>query len=71
MGSPESRPPLGVIVESLFAEPDLASRTWRMVRHRDRSWVVGVIRRWLAATEVRSDPAGAALPGVLRRIESP
>jgi hypothetical protein len=69
--SPSSRSPLEVLVDSLFIEPELASRTGWVVRNRNRPGVVSVLRRSVPTAESRSNLGGAALPRVLRRIESP
>ena len=71
MRSPSSRPPLEVIVDSLFIEPELAPRTGWVVRNGNRPGCVGVLCRPVPTTKSRSNLGGAALPRVLRRIESP
>jgi hypothetical protein len=68
---PLSRPPLEVIVDSLFIEPELASQTRRVMRDRERPGFVEDLRRSVTTSESGSNLGGAALPRVLRRIESP
>jgi hypothetical protein len=60
-GSPLSRPPLEVTVDSPSDESNLAFRTPWKKRSRVRSWPASVVRKALAPTERHGFPAEASL----------